>query len=176
MIFAQSAKFRLVNILIAIPLLWITGVCLCQAQDTNKQDSAMGELKLEGKYIERLVLRREDNNEREEFRRPQQIINLPTGKYGLQEVRLVDGYSCRSSRTRSGDWITIAEDKQAVLKLGAPLRQTVKVQRQGTVLVLNFELLGGGGEKYTSSDRSKPPTFTIYKGDKEIASDKFEFG
>jgi len=34
-----------------------TGVCLCQAQEANKQNSAVGELILEGKYIERLVLR-----------------------------------------------------------------------------------------------------------------------
>ena len=175
MIFAQSTKFRLVNLLIIIPILWITGVCLCQAQDTNKQDSATGELKLKGKSIVRLILRREDNNEREEFRRPEQIIKLPTGEYCVQEVHLVDGYTSRSSNT-TVDWVTIAEDKPAVLKLGAPLTQTVKVQRQGSVLVLNYELLGGGGEKYTSSDRSKSPTFTIYKGDKEIASDKFEFG
>jgi len=175
MIFAQSAKFRLVHVLIAIPLLWITGVCLCHAQDTNKQVPATGELKLDGKYIERLVLRSR-NGRTQRLDHPDEIINLPTGEYCLQEVHLVDGYSCRVSRTRSNTWITIAEDKQAVLKLGAPLKQTVKVQRHGTVLVLNYELIGGGGEKYTSSDRSKPPTFTIYKGDKEIASDKFEFG
>jgi hypothetical protein len=63
-----------------------------------------------------------------------------------------------------------------MLKVGAPLKQTVRVQRQGGILVLNYELLGVGGEKYTGPDRSKPPTFTVYKGDKEIASDKFEFG
>jgi len=34
-----------------------TGTCLCEAQEANKQNSAVGELKLEGKYIERLVLR-----------------------------------------------------------------------------------------------------------------------
>lgn len=42
MIFAQSVKFRLINLLITIPLLWMTVVCLCQAQETNKQDSAKG--------------------------------------------------------------------------------------------------------------------------------------
>jgi hypothetical protein len=52
----------------------------------------------------------------------------------------------------------------------------VKAKRQGGILVLNYELLGVGGEKYTGPDMSKPPTFTVYKGDKEIASDKFEFG
>jgi hypothetical protein len=63
-----------------------------------------------------------------------------------------------------------------VFKVGAPLKQTVKTQRQGRILVLNYELLGIGGEIYTDSNRNKPPTFTVYKGDKEIASDKFEFG
>jgi hypothetical protein len=100
---------------------------------------------------------------------------VPTGKYRLHEIHLEGGYISRSSNT-TVEWITITVDKPAVLKLGAPLTQTAKVQRQGSVLVLNYELLGGGGEKYTSPNRSKPPTFTIYKGDKEIASDKFEFG
>jgi len=174
MIFAESAKFRLINLLIIIPLLWITGVCLCQAQEADKQDSATGELKIEGQYIERLVLRSR-NGRTQSLDHPAETINLPTGQYRLQEVHLIDGYISRSNNT-TGDWVTIAEGKPAVLKLGTPLTQTVKVQRQGTVLKLNYELLGGGGEKYTRSDRSNSPTFTIYKGDKEITSDKFEFG
>jgi hypothetical protein len=43
-------------------------------------------------------------------------------------------------------------------------------------LLLNYELLGVGGEIYTGPDRAKPPTFTVCKGDKEIASGTFEFG
>ncbi len=173
MIFTQSAKFRLVNILIIIPLLWIIGVCLCQAQDTNKQDSAIGELKIEGKYIERLVLK-QMNGPIKSIDHPAETIKLPVGEYSLMEIHLIDGYSCRL--LSSDRKVTITNDKPVVLKRGAPLTKTVKVKRQGNVLLLNYELLGGGGEKYTSSDRSKPPTFTIYKGDKEIASDKFEFG
>jgi len=42
--------------------------------------------------------------------------------------------------------------------------------------VLNYELLGIGSEIYTDSNRNKPSTFTVYKGDKEIASDRFAFG
>jgi len=41
---------------------------------------------------------------------------------------------------------------------------------------MNYELLGVGGEQYTGGNRSEPPTFTVYRGDKEVASDKFEFG
>ncbi len=170
MIFAQNAKFNLVNLLIIIPLLWITGVCLCQAQEANKQDLTTGELKLEGKYIERLILK-QMNGPIKNIDHPAETTKLPTGKYLLQEVHLIDGYSYRNNQ-----WVIIANDKPAVLKYGAPLKQTVKIKRQGSVLVLNYELLGVGGENYTSSNRSKPPTFTIYKGDKEIASDKFKFG
>jgi hypothetical protein len=168
--FTQSTKFRLVNLPIVIPLLWITAVCLCQAQEGDNQAPSMGELKLEGKYIERLVLK-QMNGPIKNIDHPEETTKLPTGKYLLQEVRLIDGYSCRKNQ-----WVIIANDKPVVLKYGAPLKQTVKIKRQGSVLILNYELLGGGGEKYTGSNRSKPPTFTIYKGDKEIASDKFQFG
>lgn len=174
MIFAQTAKFRFASSLITILLFLGIGVCLCEAQEANKQNSALGELKLQGKYIDRLVLRRKDGRT-ERFDQPAETIKLPVGEYRLLESHLKGGYTCRSSRTPY-NWITVAEDKPAVFKVGAPLKQTVKTQRQGRILVLNYELLGGGGETYTSSDRSKPPTFTIYKGDKEITSDKFEFG
>ena len=151
------------------------GICLCQAQEADKQDSTLGELKLQGKCIERLVLRHK-NGRTETFNWLEETIKLPVGEYRLQEVRLKGGYTCRPLSVSTRDWITIAEDKPSMLKVGAPLKQTVRVQRRGRILVLNYELLGAGGEKYTGSNRSKPPTFTVYKGDKKIASDKFEFG
>jgi hypothetical protein len=150
--------------------MWITVVCLCHAQEADNQTPSMGELKLECKYIERLVLK-QMNGHIKNIDHPAETTKLPTGKYLLQEIRLIDGYSCRNNQ-----WVIIANDKPVVLKYGAPLKQTVKIKRQGNVLVLNYELLGGGGEKYTSSSRIKPPTLTIYKGDKEITSDKFKFG
>ena len=176
MIFAQSAKFKLVNLLIAITLLWMTAVCLCQAQETNKQDPAIGELKLEGKSINRLILRRQDNNEREEFRRPEQIIKLPTGKYYLHEIHLEGGYICYASRDSKRPQANVTPDEPATLKIGGPLKQTIKVNRQGRNLAMNYELLGVGGEKYTGGNRSELPAFTVYRGVKEIASDKFEYG
>ena len=172
MIFAQTAKFRFVSSFITILLFLGIGVCLCDAQEADKQGSALGEIKLQGKYIERLVLRRKDGHI-ERFDQPEETIKLPVGEY-LLEAYLKGGYSCRLlSRDRR---VTVAEDKLVVLKFGAPLKQTVKAQRRGRILVLNYELLGVGGETCTSSDRSKPPTFTVYRGDKEIASGKFVFG
>jgi hypothetical protein len=176
MIFAQSGKFRVANQLITIMLLLMIAVCLCQAQETNDQDPTTGEIKLGGKSIIRLILRREDNNEKEEFRRPEQTIKLPTGKYSLHEVHLEGGYICYASRGPKRHLVSVTSDETATLKIGAPLEQTVKVNRQGRNLAMNYELLGVGGEKYTGGNSGEPPIFTVYRGDKEIASDKFEYG
>lgn len=176
MILTQTAKFRSFNVIIALLLLWITGTCLCNVQETNSQDPTTGELKLEGKSINRLILQRQDNNGREEFRRPEQIIKLPTGKYYLHEVHLEGGYICYASRESKLLQVNVTPDEPGTLKIGAPLKQIINVNRQGRNLVMNYELLGVGGEKYTGGNRSQPPTFTVYKGNKKIASDKFEFG
>lgn len=160
---------------VGIAILLGTGLCFCRAQETSKQPADIGELKLEGKNIQRLVLQRK-NDRQETFRQPGESISLPSGEYQLYEVRLQGGYICYAWRESGAPSITVTSDKPAVLKIGAPLRQTIKVERQGRVLVLNYKLLGVGGESYSFDDRSKPPIFTVYKGDKEIASGKFEFG
>jgi hypothetical protein len=174
MIFEKTTKFRLIYILIAFSLLCITGTSLCHGQQTNKQVPATGELKLEGKSIIRLILRRQDNNEREEIRRPEQITELPTGKYYLHEVHLKGSYICQASRVSKRLQINITPDETASLKIGAPLKQIIKVSKQGRNLAMNYELIGMGGEKYTGG--GKQPSFTIYKGEKEILSDKFKYG
>jgi len=173
MALVQTVKYRLVSSFLCIVIFLSVGISLSWAQE---QDSALGELKLEGKYIERLVLQRKDGHT-ERFDQPDETIKLPMGEYRLQEVRLGGGYIFRSSRTPIRDWIMITEDKPAVLKVGAPLKHSVGIRRRGRILFLDYRLVGVGGEIYTGRmNRSKPPTFTVYKGDKEIASDKFEFG
>ena len=173
MVFAQTNKLRFVISFAIVLLLLHVGINFSEAQD---QSSVLGELKLEGKSIVRLILLREDDNEREEFRRPEQTIKLPTGKYSLQEVHLEGGYICYASRGPKRHLASVTSDEPATLKIGAPLKQIVKVNRQGRNLVMNYELLGVGGEKYTGGNSGEKPTFTVYKGNKEIASDKFEYG
>lgn len=142
----------------------------------QEQDSAVGELKLEGKHVERLVLSQK-NGSRKKFDKPGETIQLPIGEYRLQEAHLQGGYSCGIMMPISdANWVTVAKDKPAVLKVGAPLRQIVKVERRGSVLQLSYELSGVGGEKYTSDRRGEPPRFTVYKAGKEIVSGKFQYG
>ena len=147
---------------------------MSQAEQSDNQTN--GILKLESKYIERLILSRQDNNEREEFRRPEQIIKLPIGEYYLHEVHLQGGYICYALRDSKRIQVNVTSGQTKTLKIGAPLKQVINASRQGRNLVMNYELIGMGGEKYTSRNRNKPPTFTVYKGEKEIASEKFEYG
>jgi hypothetical protein len=139
----------------------------------GREEAAQGELKIEGKYIKQLTLERRGGN-KVKFDQPGEIIKLAVGKYFLREVQLEGGYACQI--WSDDNWVEVGEDKPAVLKVGAPLKQIVKATRQGRVLALDYKLLGTGGENYVSSDSSKPPTFTVYKGDERIASGTFEYG
>jgi len=134
-----------------------------------------GKLRLEGKHIERLVLRRKDGST-QKLNQPCETIKLPIGEYRLQDVRLKGGYNWSRS-TSTHDWVAVTKDKPATLKVGAPLKQTVKIERQGPILVIHYELTGVGGKTYTGvSNRSKRPFFTAFKGSKEVATGQFEFG
>lgn len=167
-----TRKVKLVGSFSAILLFFAIGTCLCKAQD---QRSTLGELKLEGEHVERLVLQRKDGHT-ERFDKPGETIKLPVGEYLLLESHLDGGYFCFQGAGPQSKWITITENAPAVLKIGAPLNQTLTVKRQGKVLVLDYKLLGIGGETYTNENRNKPPSFTVYKGDQEIASGQFAYG
>jgi len=151
-------------------------LCAKDTPPSPDRGQKLGELDLQGRCIERLVLRQK-NGGTKNFEKPGETIRLSAGEYRLEQVRLQGGYSCGITRPISdANWVTVAEDKPAVLKVGAPLKQAITVERRGSLLILNYEILGVGGEKYTSSDRGHPPTFTVYKGDRKISSGKFEFG
>ena len=152
-----------------------SGVDLCNAQETDVSSPPLGEVKLEGACLDYIELFARDGHA-ERITRPEETVKLPPGEYRLQEVRLRGGYTYYNRGIPRYTWTTVAADKPATLKVGAPLVPTLRVQRQGRILQLSYELRGSGGETYTGGDRSKPPTFAVYKGDKKIASGKFEFG
>ncbi|MHC4395689.1 MAG: hypothetical protein ACYS1A_08540 [Planctomycetota bacterium] len=154
---------------------WTNFVCGREIVEAPESDLSLGQVRIEGKYIERLVLQGDGESKR--FDQPEENISLAPGEYRLWEVHLEDRYVCYAyGREGYGDSITVDEEKPAVLKVGAPLKQRIKVRRQGDILVLSYELVGLGGESYSSRDRTKPPTFAVYKGDKKIGSGSFEYG
>ncbi|UCG57036.1 MAG: hypothetical protein JSU70_19500 [Phycisphaerales bacterium] len=169
--FAHNMQRSVTILFLCTLIVFGLAVSPCESQ----QEGVKGELKLEGECVTRLVLRRTDGGT-ERFDRPGKTIQLPPGEYQLLESHLEGGYTCRFGPAPEQGHIEIDANEPAVFKVGAPLKQAVRVQRRGRSLTLQYHLDGVGGEYYTSDDRGKPPRFTIYRGEKEIHSDKFRFG
>ncbi|UCC99149.1 MAG: hypothetical protein JSW66_04535 [Phycisphaerales bacterium] len=175
MIHAQINKCRFIAWFVFVLFCMGGVVGLCNATETSVQNPSTGVLKLEGTDLDYLVLHRKDGHT-ERITPPGQIIELPPGEYRFEQVRLKGNYTCLNMGGARSDWVTVAADKPATLKVGGPLVPTIKVQRQGRILQLSYDLRGVGGETYMGGDRSKPPTFAVYRGQKKIASGKFEYG
>lgn len=168
----QTAKFTVASSVAGVLVLFCSGVCLCEARD---QKSTLGELRLEGKHIERMALRRNDGH-MEVFNNPGETVKLPAGQYLLQDIRLKGGYT-RQTTMRRNNRVVISEGEPALLKVGGPLKQTISVRRQGSILQLAYSLTGVGGETYAAvRNAGKRPAFAIYKGEKKIGAGEFEFG
>ena len=64
-----------------------------------------------------------------------------------------------------------------MLAVGGPLTNSVSINKRGKYLTLNYELLGAGGAyQLANNDRSHPPEFTVYRGEKKLVSGKFAYG
>ena len=167
----KARKYRVFVLLQWIVVVIISGASVCLSQEQKK---SLGELKIEGSHIEKLVLKRK-NGPNETINTPDAIIKLPVGEYSLLESHLKGGYV--SLGTSTNEWIEVSEEKPAVLRVGAPLEQVLEVNRRGKVLILNYKLIGAGGEQYRDPMRPETrPSFTIYKGERKVGSDKFDYG
>ncbi|MCP4611092.1 MAG: hypothetical protein GY845_20475 [Planctomycetes bacterium] len=146
----------------------------------KESEKPMGKLKIDGEHIARLVL--ESGSSTVLLHYPQQSVSIPTEDYHCSGVYLYNKdaglYQLERIFGIKKENISITEDGSTTLKAGGPLNNIVEIKRSGTTLNLNYKLIGIDNKSYTNlnSRRDKPPTFTIYKGSREIASDKFEYG
>lgn len=143
------------------------------------QQPAMGELKISGKFIQRLVL--PGGPYLVVLDQPAASMRVPTGSYNSPDIRLKQNGAeafCNSGQSPAGRQISVTDKAPAVLNVGGPLTNSVIASRHGQDLRLDYRLTGMGGETYqmANQDRSHPPQFAIYKGDKKMASGAFEFG
>lgn len=170
MVFLLNQKINSFIVLFSIAIFLIPTVSIGTAQE---QEQVSGEIKIEGAHIESLVLRHLDDWHTESFEPPFEVCKLPVGKYRLQSIRLKGGYYCG---TKNNITVSVTKDETSIFKVGAPLKNTIEVKRQGRVLELTYKLIGMAGEDYSVPTRDNPPGFTVFKSDKEIASGKFEYG
>lgn len=141
----------------------------------TEQESSLGELKITGKFIQRLTL--EGGPYPVVLDKPEAMVRVPSGTYGQASVCLKNGSVEAHLEHFAPARITVNDKTPAVFVGGGPLTNSVSISRQGKNLRLNYQLLGAGGVyQLVSQDRSHPPEFTIYQSDKKVASGKFEFG
>jgi hypothetical protein len=152
---------------------------------------AMGQLKIEGKAIERLSLAKrigkgDASSEKPlVLNSPGSTVSLPVGDYLLERIELKGGYVCNvpfrvfgpnNQELRAPQWLTIGPDQPCVLKIGAPLKATLRTYRQGRVILIAYDLLDSEGRRYASTKRGSPPRFTVSCDGREVASGSFEYG
>jgi hypothetical protein len=169
-----NAKYNLFGWVLLCPVLfWVPQAAMC-----SEQPPRVGTLHVEGEGIERLVLQGSTGPRMVYYYREPNLV-LPEGSYRLEEVVLQGDYSSLVPRNPGeARVVKIEPGGFATVKLGAPLQQTIRVERWGTSLVLNYQLLGRGGESYAVTQRqaAKPPAFVIYQGENQVASGDFEPG
>jgi hypothetical protein len=141
----------------------------------TERETALGQLTIAGQDVDYLELHSQWIVPIFEPNQP--AISIPVGNYTCQALNLrpqgqnhvyVQGLDKR---------VTIKQGELSTLKLGAPLKSTVSVNRANKCLVLNFKMVGQGGEEYSSSGtRETAPRFTVFQDDKEVHSGEFEYG
>ncbi len=159
----------------------LLGLVFLHAPPTARGDDqapGVGTLHIEGEGIVRLVLQGSGGPRLFFYSREPNLV-LPADTYRLEEVVLQGSYSssglqipapARVLKIEQGGFVTV--------KLGAPVRQTVGIERWGRSLVLKYQVLGRSGESYTVTRRQgkNQPTFVIDQGGNRVASDHFAAG
>jgi len=144
-----------------------------------EQTVALGELKIAGQYIQRLML--PGGPYLVILDRPGDTVQIPVGSYNQPNLLLAHGGAtafCNSGQWQTGKRVSVDGKAPAILAAGGPLRNSVAASRHGRDLRLDYRLLGAGDATYelAAANRSEPPEVAIYKGDKKVASGKFAFG
>ena len=138
----------------------------------------LGEVKITGDFVHRVTMK--GSPYFVVLDQPGASVKVPVGSYCPTKVWLKKGEAEAYLGQRSlagGGRYEVGGKEPPRLAVGGPLTNSVSIQRQGKYLALNYELVGAGGPyELAVQDRSHPPEFAVYQGDKKVASGKFEFG
>jgi hypothetical protein len=165
------------------------------------QPTALGELRITGNFIQRLVLT--GGPYVVVLAQPPASVKVPPGRYQPYRVWLNQGkaeaylnYGVPQSGKAnvveeiSGSQmpvlgppppeqaVVVDEGRTAVLAVGGPLTNCVTSTHRGQNLLLDYRLIGAGGGDYwlaAGGDR-KAPEFTVNRLGKRIGSGQFEYG
>jgi hypothetical protein len=167
----------------------------------TEQPTALGELRIAGSFIERLVLT--GGPYVVVLAQPPATVKVPPGRYLPYRVWLKQGKAeayfnfgvpqtgmANVVEEISGSQmpvlgapppeqaVAVDEQRTAVLAVGGPLTNCVSATHRGGNLLLSYRLIGSGGGDYwlAGGGVGKPPQVTISRSGKTIGSGQFEFG
>ncbi len=139
------------------------------------EQTELGDVKFSGEHLQRVAMH--GGPYLVMLDQPTGAVKVPAGTYSQASVWLKSGDTEAYSPQRSSS-ILVRTGQTSEVSLGGPLTNSVAVARRMNSLNLSYSLVGAAGMTYELSkqDRTKPPEFAIYQGDKKLASGKFEFG
>lgn len=141
------------------------------------QSVPLGELKITGKFIQRLVL--PGGQILVVLDQPSEIVKVPVGRYRAPEVQLAGNGAVAVRNANFPDTeggIAVTAQSAAVLVDGGPLTNRVVVNREGHDLRFDYRLVGANEQAYRLVGPVRQPEWTVFRGGKRIASGRFEFG
>jgi hypothetical protein len=137
----------------------------------------LGELRIEGQFIRRLVLQGESLVLLDS---PGPAVMIPEGQYQVRTISVQSGTGSPlfESQPLQLPKFPVYRGSAARLKIGGPLQSSVVAASAGSMLDMRYVLKGAGGEEYgvNSSSARERPGFRILRGGRELAAGKFEFG
>ena len=167
----------------------------------TEQQTTLGELRITGSFIQRLVLT--GGPYMVVLAHPPASVKIPPGRYQPYRVWLKQGEAeayfdyglPQTGKANVLEGITgsqlpvigppppeqavvVDEQRSAVLAVGGSLTNCVSATRRGRNLRLSYRLIGAGGGEYwlVNGGDTKPPQFAVGKSGKGIGSGQFEFG
>jgi hypothetical protein len=149
--------------------------------ELKEQPAALGELKLTGKFIQRLVLTagRQGETSAVVLDTPGPVERVPVGNYEAK-VYLRQGkaeaHPSSSRQFPDTPRVVVSATRPEVLAMGGPLTNTVSVTPHGRDLYLSYSLVGAGGTTYQLGGPRVRPGFAVYQAGKKVSSGQFEFG
>ena len=167
----------------------------------TEQPTALGDLRITGGFIKRLVLT--GGPYMVVLAQPPATVKVPLGRYHPYRVWLehnkaqayfnfgvpqsgkanvVEPISGAKMPVLAApppeQAVVVDEQRSALLAVGGPLTNWVSATHRGQSLLLSYRLIGAGGGEYRLSaggDR-KPPRFTVDRAGKTIGASEFEYG
>jgi hypothetical protein len=149
----------------------------------------LGELRLTGQHVERLVLRGTNSvlplvRNHVLLFRPEATVKVPTGTYRYEDCRvwLRKGRTYGRGVRYSRDPLRVTSQKAAAVDVGGPLTNWAFAIRHGGCLVFEHAIFGSGGWDYqvlherAGIPELPPASFTVYRGSKAIKQGAFDRG